>query len=161
MTHPPSAPYYFLKRIAEEKLMRKSQKSIPQHLKIRVGGILGPVYSIRIKGNDLLYRVHEDENNDDYSETAINPADEDWQAFKKALDDIGVWHWQEEYPNTGHTDGTQWFLEIEWDDRKIKSFGDNNFPIADGDPENDSDISPTFESFLGAVRKLIGGLKFR
>lgn len=141
--------------------MKNSRKTLPQYLKIRVGGILGPVYSIRMKGNNLIYRIHEDENTDEYSEAEINPAGEDWQVFNKALDDIGVWQWQGEYPNPGQTDGTQWFLEIEWNGRRIKSFGDNNFPIADGDPENESDISPTFENFLGAVRKLIGGLKFR
>jgi len=136
-----------------------SQTSIPERFKVKIGGFLGPSYSIRIKENELIYRVNE--NEDDYKELVVTPSEERWQNFKQALDDIGVWQWNEEYPNPGDTDGTQWFLEIEWDGRTIKSYGDDNYPTTDGTPENNPELSPTFENFLEAVRKLIGGLKFR
>ncbi|MDW7772283.1 MAG: hypothetical protein SCH71_05260 [Desulfobulbaceae bacterium] len=138
-----------------------SGASIPQKLKVRIGGILGSWYSVRIKGSDLLYRIHKDEDEDDFKELKINPGEQQWRDFRKALDDIGIWQWKEEYPNPGEADSTQWFVELEWDGRTIKSSGDSNFPIADGNPENEAEMSPTFDRFLDAVRKLIGDLEFR
>jgi hypothetical protein len=141
--------------------MNDSPASMPEYLKIRVGGILGPVYSLRMKENKLLYRVRDDENSDEYTEKEVHPGDSEWQAFRLALDKIGIWRWHEEYPNPDGTEGTQWYLEIEWGERRVKSSGDNNFPVADGDPENEADISPTFEHLLEAVRRLLGGMEFR
>jgi hypothetical protein len=100
-----------------------------------------------MKDNELLYRVYEEENDDDYREIVINPTDQEWQAFKQTLDEIGVWNWQDEYPNPDQNENAPWFVEIKWGNRKIKSFGESNYPIVDGDPENKADISPTFERF--------------
>jgi len=135
------------------------QPSVPERFKVKIGGFFGPSYSVRLKGDDLLYTAWDNDNILD--ERRITPTPDEWQAFRQSLDDIGVWNWQETYPNPGVTDSTQWSLEIAWDDREIASSGDSNYPVADGLPDNDPDITPTFERFLEAVRKLIGRLEFR
>lgn len=136
-----------------------TQPSVPERFRVKIGGFFGPSYSVRLKGSDLLYTAWD--NDDITAENRITPTLEEWQAFRQSLDAIDVWGWQEFYANPGVTDGTHWSLEIEWDDRTIVSFGDNNYPVADGLPENDPDITPTFEEFLAAVRKLVGRLAFR
>jgi len=135
------------------------QSSNPERFKIRTGGLYGPAYSVRLKNGELLYRIYTD--GDDYQESKVSPAEKDWADFRQVLDAIDVWHWKDEYPGTGEAGFNQWFVEIEWGDRKIKSFGDSNYPVADGNSENEADISPTFEKLLEAVRKLIGGREFR
>lgn len=136
-----------------------NKPSVPERFKIKIGGLSGPSYSVRLKGDDLLYTSWDNDNILD--ERRITPIPDTWQAFRHALDDIGVWNWQEAYPNPGETDSTQWSLDIAWDGREITSSGDGNYPVADGRPDNDPDITPTFERFLEAVRKLIGRPEFR
>jgi hypothetical protein len=146
-----------LERQTGSTMSRKT--SVPERFKVKIGGDSGPSYSVRLKGADLWYTAWEDDEIAD--ERKITPSAEQWRSFRRDLDSIGVWDWRESYFNPGVADGTQWSVEIEWEGSRIVSAGDNNYPIAGGLPENDFDITPTFERFLEAVRKLIGGLEFR
>jgi hypothetical protein len=88
----------------------------------------------------------------------VSPTDEDWRAFSDTLDSLRVWRWQNEYV-LRILDGTDWALEIAWGDRSVKSIGCNCYPMADGRPCTSGNSTPTFDRFLVAVSKLVGGLE--
>lgn len=136
--------------------MKKEKKNnahgYPTLFSVSIGGFTGSSFSIENSENGLRYASF------DYgyslnSTEEIVPTVEEWQAFKRALDKIGVWEWEHEYPNPGICDGTSWCVKIRWGNMNVFSHGSNNYP---GRDHNSSE----FEAFLKAVRKLIGGKDF-
>ncbi len=129
----------------------------PKRLYAGIGGYFGPSYGIKLAGRVLSYEARPD----DFAGPSlllpeIEPTDEQWRAFRRALDKINVWQWQALYPNPGVLDGTQWTFEVTYSDHVLKTHGDNNYPDAQGAPINSPDGTKTFESLMRAIRKLTG-----
>ncbi|GIW40801.1 MAG: hypothetical protein KatS3mg076_1378 [Candidatus Binatia bacterium] len=131
----------------------------PRRLRIHIGGFLGPSWSVELvrgklhcRSSPLRYA--------DWKTEVVTVTDEQWAAFRSALDALGVWQWRPEYPNPGVCDGTGWSIDIAYADRKIRSHGDNNYPRRDGSPNNEPTQTETFAEFCRAVRSLLGGRDF-
>lgn len=131
----------------------------PKRLLITIGGYMGPSYSVELSGEGLRYEVYDQGYANPRAEV-ITPSDEAWTAFRAALDSIRVWRWHKDYPNPGVVDGTQWSVEIVYDDVQLTSGGDNRYPTASGAPSQGFEDTPTFRRLIKAVRTLIGGREF-
>ena len=126
--------------------------SSPSVFVASIGGYMGRSYSVEKMGNGLEYRRY-DSGFELRQVRLIHPGEEDWVAFRQALDEIGVWEWRSDYTDPGILDGTNWGLEIRWGDRAISTGGSNGYP-------GGSYRSRTFTAFLEAVSKLVGGRPF-
>lgn len=129
-------------------------KMRPKHLFINIGGFLGPSYSVELCDSGVVYKTNKT------GTKLITPKEKQWKDFRVALDSIGVWVWKKDYPNPGVMDGTYWSLKIAYEDTKVSSHGDNNYPRADGTPCNSPDFTDKFNELLKVVQALIGGLEF-
>lgn len=129
----------------------------PKRLCAGIGGYLGPSYSIELAGRVLFY----DARSAGFELISpllpeIEPTDEQWRAFRRALAKINVWQWQTHYPNPGVCDGTSWSLEVAYSDHALDISGNNNYPDAQGDPTNSPEGTKTFDRLLRAISKLTG-----
>ena len=131
--------------------------SCPEGFEVSIGGYMGFSYSVSKSEKGLLRYTSFSQGYTPYETVTVTPSDEDWEIFRKALDDLDVWNWQPEYPNPDVCDGTQWGIEIHWGEKKIASRGDNNYP---GTAGSLSETSDEFSRFLAAVRRLIGNRNF-
>jgi hypothetical protein len=78
----------------------------------------------------------------------LRPLPQEWVAFRRALDDIGVWEWAESSCDPGVMDGTNWSFTAGYADRRVESKGSNAYP-------------PRFAEWLRAVSALSGDATFR
>jgi hypothetical protein len=92
----------------------------------------------------------------------ITPSSDEWRAFRRALDAIGVWAWHESYmPNEPILDGTSWSLSLRYPDRSLVTGGGNCYPDAHGNPTGVPLRTPAFSQFEAALEALLGGRSFR
>jgi hypothetical protein len=133
--------------------------ALPTRFVARIGGFLGSSYSVELKDGTLVYTAS-DRGQTNVRHTTITPTDAAWREFRKTLDELKVWQWQNDYPRSGVVDGTQWLFEIAYSDRTLKSQGDNNYPDAAGKPTGKPEFTPFFNRYLGAIKKLIDGKDF-
>ena len=82
------------------------------------------------------------------------PSYQQWEKFSSLLDEINVWKWQPKYKNPGIDDGLQWEFTITYKLKKFVSEGDNNYPQADGSPNNNYFLTENFGKLLGALEEL-------
>jgi hypothetical protein len=85
-----------------------------------------------------------------------SPPEESWIRFWKALESNGVWRWRKSYLNNANSDRCQWFLELVWNGKTIKSHGFNGYP-------GQSRIwgrSDRFNQFTKALEELVGMKEF-
>ncbi len=137
------------------------QPQIPMKLRASIGGFLGTSHSIELNNGGLIYTTL-DFGWENPESMHIRPTESQWRKFRIELDDLKIWQWQTEYPNNGVRDGTQWSLEIEYGDKHLITGGDNNYPCADGSPNNQSEPPTlTFVRYLKAVEELLGGMEFQ
>ncbi len=122
----------------------------PKKLEFFIGGYSGPCYRVSLRGSEIVY------SHSGYPEVALQPSIRKWLNFKKKIDNIGVWDWDEDYHNPNVLDGTQWELVIDYGDQKIKSYGSNLYP---GTTILNWDKAPEFEALLHALGLLLGGVK--
>ena len=109
---------------------------------------MGTSYRVEKDGDDFVYKIY----SMGYTlekETLICPSQEQWLAFWKKMDEIGVWGWKKRYDNPDIMDGTSWSVDIEYGDKRCNSSGSNSYP--DGN---------RFDTFLAAVRDLMGSVAF-
>ena len=134
---------------------------MPEKFHAVVGGFLGSTYVVELRDGALHYteRTQTSVGPGTFSSTVI-PTAQQWQEFRKSIDQLRIWQWQADYPNKGVADGTQWSLEIAYADHALKTRGDNNYPDATGKPNGEPNSTKTFDSYLAAVKKLIGGRSF-
>jgi hypothetical protein len=129
----------------------------PDRLSIRLGGFDGPSYELALSNDVLWYKsgdyVYQLESKD---AEKIVPSDEEWQQFRKTLDNLGVWSWQTNYMNYDVLDGTQWGVTIAYSNRMLATEGSNGYPGSKNETP-----SKAFEEFLGAVERLLGGKPMR
>jgi hypothetical protein len=136
---------------------------IPQRLRIGIGGHFGPSYGVELESGLLVYTSSKQRKDfppecDSRTEN-IHPTTERWQAFRAALDQLNVWCWQSDYPNSAMVcDGTGWTVEISYSDRSLVSSGENCFPGWDGRavPITEDGTDNTFAKFCRAVARLTG-----
>src|SRR3712207_1642804 len=90
-------------------------------------------YTVELRDGKLVY---EDAAPRTTSESiTITPSPEQWRAFRRALDEIGVWTWRQDYqPSEGILDGTSWSLYIQYPDHSVFSSGANCYPNARAEP---------------------------
>jgi hypothetical protein len=93
---------------------------------------------IKLEGGVLLYSSGR-------RTEKLSPTPQQWRAFRRAVDEAGVWSWQPSYERLA-TDGYGWTLHIEYPDRKIDSRGYAAIP----------DIK-SYRRCLYALQTLVGG----
>jgi hypothetical protein len=87
------------------------------------------------------------------------PSDKEWHKFRKGLDRLNVWSWQDAYVNSlvlqGFRifDGESWSLTIKYSDKSLESSGANAFPGNDGVSSDES--TDEFESFFRSLHTLL------
>jgi hypothetical protein len=107
--------------------------SIPKLLRAVVVGYSGPSYAVELSDGELHYVAWNDSDTIAAEET-ITPTADQWQEFRTALDSIGIWQWQDDYPSElSICDGTQWSLDIAYEDAALRSGGDNAYPKDEDD----------------------------
>jgi hypothetical protein len=104
-------------------------------------GFSGRSVRVELKGGALFYQA------DAARAVRIVPTASQWRAFRRALDEAGVWSWRPDY-HRNVSDAESWWLRIEYADRSLKSEG-----YAAG-PEGRS-----FNLYLFAAQRLLGGRK--
>jgi hypothetical protein len=128
---------------------------IPQKLDIYVGNAVLGAWHARLHGRSLTC-TRERNGAPDENGLPATPSEQEWRAFRDALEHLNVGQWQHHYPNHGVLDGTQWRIEIVYSDRTFAITGDNNFPEAGGKPNSAPHWTTTFRQFVGALRTLLG-----
>jgi hypothetical protein len=137
-------------------------KALPERLHVSIGGHFGTSFSVCLDGGLLTYRrsemVQSFPETWDSRSVEVQPTEERWQAFRAALDRLGVWNWQDHYLDPEVCDGTGWSAEIAYADKSIVSGGSNCFPDRTGAPISITKAKKgdTFGRFCGAVSALVG-----
>jgi hypothetical protein len=131
----------------------------PKTLLISTGRFMGASFSVELRGDGVEYRVA-DPGYDEPEREFFSPSERQWRTFRRTLDCIGVWQWLDSYSNPRVCDGTRWRVEIAYDDARVASHGDNNYPCADGAPSGSPPPTKQFIELTEAVRTLAGGRRF-
>jgi hypothetical protein len=136
--------------------------SIPNRLIAAIGGHLGPSYSVELSHGKLHYVIWKGGDTLPV-EVDIVPTAGQWREFRAALDSIDIWQWRDNYaPELSIRDGTQWNLDVAYEDAALRSGGDNAYPKDESDGGTIPHAAPSarFEHLLKAVSALIGGQDF-
>ena len=136
-----------------------SETGPPKIFNATIGGFLGTSYSVELQKGVLIYKTQS--GNQRVSQIEIIPTVGQWDEFRRSLDSLKVWQWRLDYPNPQICDGTQWSLDIEYSDHLLRATGDNNYPTASGRPNGKPHSTKTFESYLAAIQRLLGGKEFK
>lgn len=115
---------------------------LPEKFKFNIGGFHEGHYVIEYDGENLIYEHGYGQK------TVVNPSLTEWEIFWCKVDELDIWRWKQAYDNLDILDGTQWNLKLKHNGRTKNSYGSNEYP-------------KTFDAFLKALRKLIGGLPVR
>ncbi|WP_287409583.1 hypothetical protein [Oceanithermus sp.] len=122
-----------------------SEPFLPERLDLGIGSVDG--YRIFWDGGALVWQ-RTSAAGEVLQGTRLQPSEEAWRAFWRALDELDVWNWEPyyepDYPTCG---GTQWAVWIEHGGRTLKASGRDAWP-------------PGFERYLAAVRALAGERPF-
>lgn len=131
---------------------------LPITFNASIGGYPGGFSKIELYGDTLISAKY-DIDFELIRSKSIRPSKKKWKAFIKKIDELGIWEWKCEYPNPGVMDGTQWGVEIQYEDKKLCSHGDNSYPGMNGSCS--SDVTTEFKIFLQSVDILFEELHFR
>jgi hypothetical protein len=111
-------------------------EAFPKRLFDQHGGHFGPSYSVALEKGCLTYSHRRSGGTEPPSpwepSKEIKPSAKQGQTFRRALDRLNVWCWQEDYLDPGVCDGTNWSVEIAYTDKAIVSGGSNCFPGRNG-----------------------------
>ncbi len=135
---------------------------MPEKFSAVIGGFLGSTYAVELRHGALHY-TEKRGTSVGYgviSSATVTPTRQQWQEFRKSIDQLNIWQWRADYPSRGVEDGTQWSLEIAYADHALKTHGDNSYPDARGRPYSNPDSTKTFDRYLAAIKELIGGRSF-
>lgn len=125
----------------------------PTHLEVSLGGFTGPSYRVELLEDGRLMYLHNPETFTSAPGTKkrlIRVDDAQWRQFRGALEEVGIWDWEEEYLDSEILDGTQWLVRIRYEDAAVFSRGSNSYPPGRG-----------FKRLRGAVQDLLGGREFK
>jgi hypothetical protein len=124
---------------------------LPDKLHFEIGGFFGESHAVEWRDGYLWYRWTENPGMLP-TETKIAPPAQVWESFWRAVEAAGVWQWQKKYVSNV-CDGTQWSLQLQLGDRRVRCYGSNAYPgVADADYAR----SVQFSQWLRAVRALTG-----
>ena len=140
-------------------MTESTSPGMPDELEISIGGYPGPFYSLS-QANDTVVYGSRTVGEDSFREEVIIPTAEQWQSFWTALDKIGIWKWCSSYSTPDVLDGTGWSVKIVRGDRTIETGGLNGYPGGRTGQECKDDPTKRFNTFLRAVRDLVGGREF-
>lgn len=133
---------------------------MPKEFSAFIGGFLGTSYRLELHGGVLTYTTSGG-GQSNAKRTDVTPSAARWREFRQTLEGLKIWKWHADYPNDGILDGTQWSLNITFEDRAIKSHGSNCYPESNGKPNGKPEPTKAFQDYLEAVQKLIDGKKFQ
>jgi hypothetical protein len=85
--------------------------------------------------------------------------------FWHEIEQLGAWNWGRDYNGPLACNCTHWYVEIEHNDKKLESSGDNLLPavadtVLDKEEQRPEKAAINFDSFLTTIEKLLGGRKF-
>lgn len=132
----------------------------PEELDIDIGGHMEPNARIRWENKALHYHHN---NGPLFDNKIIKPSEEQWDTFLERIEELRVWDWKESY-HANILDGIQWSIEMSFDDRSIKSWGNNCYPAYHDNEKlgsQEGKRTQLFNNFLGAVSELIGEKFYR
>jgi hypothetical protein len=133
--------------------------NVPESFTATIGGFFGTSYGVELRDGSLFYSVT---SGSQKSKTVtITPTTQQWQEFRRALDDVKIWQWRTNYPNPGVFDGTQWSLSIQYHARTLKTQGCNNYPGRTGKPNGSPHVTKEFSAYTAAITRLLGGKEFQ
>jgi hypothetical protein len=122
-----------------------SEPHLPQRLDLGIGSASG--HRVCWDGEALVWQ-RTSAAGDVLEEARLQPDEEAWRTFWRALDELDVWGWEPYYePEHPTCGGTQWAAWIEHGGRTLKASGRDAWP-------------PRFSDYLAVVRKLIENLPF-
>ena len=150
--------FIFLAILAATVSFADEPTNMPKIFVARIGGFLGASYTVELREGILFYTAKKESK--DVETAKITPTPAQWKEFRNSLDQLKVWHWHTNYPNSGVYDGTQWSLEIEYQDHSLKTQGDNNYPNSAGKPNGKPESTKEFDEYLKAVKMLLGDKSF-
>ncbi len=134
---------------------------MPEKFHAAIGGFLGSSYVVELRDGALHYTERKQTSvGPRMFSSTVTPTLQQWQEFRKSIDQLNIWQWYADYPSQGVQDGTQWSLEIAYADRALKTHGSNNYPDASGKPNGEPHSTKIFGRYLAAIKKLIGGRSF-
>ena len=136
-----------------------SEVARPAVFRAFIGGFMGPSFSVELDGDELVYR-HSPGAYANWQELRLDAASLDWDALRATLDELNVWRWRDDY-RSSVIDGTHWSLHLAWGESSCSAGGANCYPDSHAEPFPGSEPSPTFECYLSAVQRLLGGRRFR
>ena len=145
--------------IAVASVSAGEPSSVPNKLSTHIGGFLGASYGLELKDGALTY-TKASRGGSSREQKTITPTAAQWDEFRRTLDELKVWQWRADYPNSGVMDGTHWSLDIDYSDHALHARGSNNYPDANGKPNGSPESTQTFKRYLAAIQKLVGGEKF-
>lgn len=131
------------------------QADVPKEFSASIAQIFTGVYSVKLDGSVLLYRAPQAAD-----AIRISPTPQQWRDFRRALDEIDIWHWRSDYRGRS-TDGVYWSLRIEYSDRSHKTGGYASFPEEDAGPGTCSrTTNRPYTRYRAAVQRLLGDQPF-
>ncbi|RLA23074.1 MAG: hypothetical protein DRQ62_06930 [Gammaproteobacteria bacterium] len=101
---------------------------MPIKLSFSIYSFSAYTYFVRLDNESLQYGKSIGSPECGEIEVSVVPSERKWKNFKKKLDDIGIWKWKRNYNHPHILDGTQWELEIVYNDQRVKSYGSNSYP---------------------------------
>ena len=120
--------------------------SVPSTFTFSFGGFLGESHRLILtNGSRCIYlnNPHTFTGSRGTTTNEVLLSKSEWVAFRKELDDLNVWSWNDEYRDPEICDGTVWDFEIIYSDKSLKSRGSNKYP--DG-----------FDKLIRAIQNLTG-----
>jgi len=131
------------------------QPDVPKKFSASVANFFTGIYSVQLEGSTLLYRAPKHAK-----AVRISPTQQQWREFRRAIDDIDIWHWRSRYHGSS-TDGDHWSLQIEYSDRLNKTGGYASYPEESASPGSCSrTTNKPFTRFREAVQRLLGDRSF-
>ncbi len=135
--------------------LAEEHRDVPRKFAASNANFFTGVYRVELDGSVLLYHAPKTAD-----AIRISPTRQQWRDFRRALDEIDIWHWRARY-HRDTTDGVHWSLLIEYSDRSRKSDGYARFPE---DAASSGSCSPTttrpYTRFRAAVQRLLGNRPF-
>ncbi len=122
---------------------------VPTNFHAYIGGYFGSSYSVDLEGSSLIH-IEDIRENGLSRRTKVEPGLEDWLKFRQTLDALKISFWKKNYRSIS-IDGTQWALEIIYDDQIFISGGDNSYPDSRG--RSRTDTTKTFKPKF-CIRKI-------
>ena len=88
-------------------------KDLPERLCISIGGYFGPCYEVKLEKGRLTYTYLPSRDScsqePEPQREEIRRSAEQWQNFRRTLNRLNVWRWQDDYLNSAMVcDGLRW-----------------------------------------------------